>query len=451
MPGLNFFHSFKNIVKKIYKNRENIKSVLLTVLILLSLILTWTLWTYKPNYGVLENPRTLKQLEVPDVKTVTDVIQPSQILKHTGDKISGVVGNEKFERKAVSQLKNTRFYDPQIKTFDPDDTRDFKNGEYIEMVFPANMPPDVYSQIFNLSGNGNYSLDDVDRVYFYTTKTNEIRAWLVSYPKKQKIVARTSFAYEDFKKAMNEAHLVPFTKFDDARLNNKNEEVINRRFYFPTEHVTFASYSFYTPPVKDETIERYKKALFKDQMSIKSSSRNSREYYTDDKSEMDIFNNRLTYTNFALDTGEGDVNVMDHKSVLFDSVNFVNTHAGWGGSYFLSSLSDNEATFHLEMKGLPVLSPEMELRLSRENNEINKYSRSLLKMTELVNKSKKGQSIESAKEVISRLKNEYDLTLVEDVRIGYEMSQVNGQVCTLEPKWFIREGDEWQPLFVKDE
>jgi regulatory protein YycH of two-component signal transduction system YycFG len=34
---------------------ENIKSGILTLLVLVSILLTWNLWTYQPNYETMEN------------------------------------------------------------------------------------------------------------------------------------------------------------------------------------------------------------------------------------------------------------------------------------------------------------------------------------------------------------------------------------------------------------
>ena len=38
---------------------ENIKTTILTFLVLLSGLLTWNIWTYQPNYESMENQKTV--------------------------------------------------------------------------------------------------------------------------------------------------------------------------------------------------------------------------------------------------------------------------------------------------------------------------------------------------------------------------------------------------------
>ena len=40
---------------------EKIKSIILTLLVLVSILLTWNLWTYQPNYDTMENSNTVSR------------------------------------------------------------------------------------------------------------------------------------------------------------------------------------------------------------------------------------------------------------------------------------------------------------------------------------------------------------------------------------------------------
>lgn len=61
MTWRKIYNAIKFIVKSVYKNFEVIKSIVLVFLIALSLVLTWSLWTLKPNYTAIEDTRTVKK------------------------------------------------------------------------------------------------------------------------------------------------------------------------------------------------------------------------------------------------------------------------------------------------------------------------------------------------------------------------------------------------------
>lgn len=61
---------------------ENIKSVILTILVLLSLLLTWNLWTYQPNYDTMENNKTVAEVTVSEKQEVKKIVSPDSVIFH---------------------------------------------------------------------------------------------------------------------------------------------------------------------------------------------------------------------------------------------------------------------------------------------------------------------------------------------------------------------------------
>ena len=54
---------------------ENIKSGILTFLVLVSILLTWNLWTYQPNYETMENSNYVEEVTVSEKQEVQKIVQ----------------------------------------------------------------------------------------------------------------------------------------------------------------------------------------------------------------------------------------------------------------------------------------------------------------------------------------------------------------------------------------
>ncbi|KSU81700.1 MULTISPECIES: YycH family regulatory protein [Fictibacillus] len=452
MTWRKIYNAIKFVVKSVYKNFEVIKSVVLVFLIALSLVLTWSLWTLKPNYAAIEDTRTVKKAEVTDTKKVTDVIRPSQVIFYDKNSYRGMPANDKFISRINQMLDNTKFFDTKTRPFNGVDDQ-LKQKEYIEVIYPTDMTSDLYSQIFNMaSSGGSFAIPTADRVIFYKKDTNEVEAHIISYSQRKMITASTTFPFDSLKNIINDAKtgVLEYEPFNVESGTNEGAQVA-RRFYFPKHSFTLNSYSYLARTVNEDTIDRYKNALFPDPSTVKSG--NTGDYYTDENSALEInrTSNRIKYTNFAQEPDE-DI-TQQTRSPLFNSVDFINNHAGWGNPYFFYNLdpSSGSVAFLPFVRGIPIIGGNMEMRLDWTNNELNDYQRSMAELVIDENSFKpKEVRLQGAEQIKAALK-EYDMSLVNKLAVGYDMSHEKGQdnVYMLKPAWFVNYGPnhDWQPLF----
>ncbi|SFE97197.1 Two-component signal transduction system YycFG, regulatory protein YycH [Bacillus sp. OV194] len=454
MTWSKIYNIIKFVAKSVYRNFEVIKSVLLIFLIMLSLIMTWSLWTLKPNYSNLEETRTLKKAQVTDTKKITDVIRPSQIIYYDKNSYRGMPANDNFIERVNQMLENTKFYESRNRPSTNIDEK-LKNKEYIEVIYPTDMTADIYSQIFNLtSSGGTFTIPSADRVIFYKKDTNEVEAHIISYTQRKMITASTTFPFDSLKNIINNAKsgVLEYEPYDVERDTDQGVEV-SRRFYFPKQSFELNSYSYLSRSINSDTIDRYKNALFRDPGNVKSG--NTGEYYTDESSALDVNRNtnRIKYTNFT--QGPDEDMTQQTRSPLFNSVDFINNHAGWGNPYYFYNLDPTSGSveFLLFVRGIPVIKSDMEMKLGWTNNELNEYQRSLVELVMDENEysfKPKKVKLQSAAEVKAALKD-YDMSLVNKLAVGYEMTHARGQenVYNLQPKWFVNYGPshDWQPLF----
>jgi regulatory protein YycH of two-component signal transduction system YycFG len=86
---------------------EKIKTIILTVLVLASIVLTGALWTYQPKYDFMENADSdyIQNVSVSNAQVDAGIIiRPSKILIHKDGKHYGIV-QETEMNKLMKQVK----------------------------------------------------------------------------------------------------------------------------------------------------------------------------------------------------------------------------------------------------------------------------------------------------------------------------------------------------------
>ena len=76
---------------------ENIKSIILGILIVTSLLLTWNLWTYQPSYDELQETKVVQEVSLGPEKNVRDVVRPNQVVFHLNNEYYGTIQVQEIE------------------------------------------------------------------------------------------------------------------------------------------------------------------------------------------------------------------------------------------------------------------------------------------------------------------------------------------------------------------
>ena len=127
---------------------EKIKSILLTVLVALSIFLTWNLWTYQPEYDVIESTEAF-DVSIGDERKELELIQPYKVFYHDEEQITGSP-NEKEIDKVLEQMSSWRLTDAK------DISSQYSQSEIenlvhspgrIELVFPDSLPLSSYNKV----------------------------------------------------------------------------------------------------------------------------------------------------------------------------------------------------------------------------------------------------------------------------------------------------------------
>ncbi|KQL51303.1 hypothetical protein AN964_20155 [Heyndrickxia shackletonii] len=422
---------------------ETIKTIILTLLVAGSIYLTWSVWTYKPSYHELNQDVTNTPISA--AKKIPDLIKPNKIVLHQNHTHLGTVEVTEIDR-VINEMQEWHFFDIGTqKTLTDNELRYFiQENNHMEIDFPSRVPFEVYKGILqiNKKQTSNIYFDKIvidfekgaqkeKNIYFIDTENRKMASSSVSNNEIQAFLNRTKQKQKSV-----------YSPYEFVELGN------NHYTFLPKSTTSISQYE-YTIKDKDE-LESFKKILFNDPNSIqKSESKDKIEYFSSTSlMKIDLKNNMLSFVNPA----ENLSYKSDPRTLLNQSINFVNEHGGWTGEYRFFNLDNNshQVIFRLFMDGYPVFNSNDMAEIQQiwgENDEIYEYRRPYVALETQWNYSKK--TLPSGKQVLKDLlaNPHIQKNSIQDLEIGYtmQMDPDTSEAFSFEPKWYCLYEGTWSP------
>ncbi|MGJ7911117.1 YycH family regulatory protein [Neobacillus sp. LXY-1] len=428
---------------------ENSKSIILTILVLISIFLTWNLWTYQPNYEELDSSPNVAEVTLSEKQEVQKIIRPDRVLYHVKDEHYGTNNTDELD-KLVREMSKWSFMDVKNYTDKVGKLNDISHeAGNVEIMFPGEVPIELYRSVlkieqkkipafnFNriiinvaLSGNEN------GIVYFISTENQQVYMSHIS-------AANISALNRDFFK--NATRLPKYFAYNASS---------NRTIFLPEEETEMMTYK-YLP--KTLNSEEFKEALFSDPSFVQKSLLPQGEEYNNDSSKMTInYNtNMLSYVNPTAD----DDYIDSSYGLVKRSIDFVNEHGGWTDPFRYVSKNDyhSNVIFRLYTNdGYPVFNPNglSEIAEVWGRNEISSYVRPNIELELRLTAEMQKVSRPSGHDALKFLQNKKNFKpeLLEDLVLGYRMGvdSQESKVILLEPAWFYRYDKTWGQITMED-
>ncbi|MDF2607568.1 MAG: YycH family regulatory protein [Bacillales bacterium] len=431
--------------------REIVKSYILSILIILSLVLSWYIWTIKPVYETIEENKVIQDVQIGPKKVLRDIIFPKQLIIHKYQLHYGVTKIEDLdvllEQFSEWKLKN---FEKITNISGNENFLKFVHGtEKLETIYPT--PVSIKTMKDNFE---EIHLDDLsfnfDRILVSVANKNtqNPKIFFVNYSKQE--------IYQ-------------------ADVSNINFNVLKRNYYFGVEKFpTYFPYyikknnTVFLPEAKTKTYlmtflteeidqELFKDALFIDPKFVKKNTSKSFESFTD--------GTRLLKVNYKMSNIEYvnpvsiDKTKKEEIESLHQSISFINDHGGFNDNYTLykNDQQNKFSIFRLNYDNIPVFSKGnfSSIKIKWGNDEAINYSHPLFKLSFPIEREKKTIDLESGYDIISLIKFEknFDRDLLEDITIAYELSLNDsiGNVAKLEPVWIIKYAGNWKKLSYNNE
>ncbi|MBC2012102.1 two-component system activity regulator YycH [Listeria cossartiae] len=425
--------------------KTGFRSFVLTILVVLSIVLSYFIWKGQPDYEAI-NVKEIEKTTIDKTMTTSQVFKPYKLAVNSNDNnyqsLDADLLNElmaqgkafSFSEVVLANKKSSEDYEKLIH----------KNGT-IEIIFPNDIPFSIFAQIFQVEGEGLESAF-FNRIVFDINNTDTGLHSVYFANDDQENIYQSSLQNKDIDK------IEKIVKKNEGKLTQNDKLLSNKRNLFLSTEKTKLDRKKYI--IDSLEINLFTSALFQDSGTVKSEGNT----YTDGSSviEMDTDNKVLEYVNPSQErTNPEDLSSVKRAGLIQDSFNFVNDHAGWtgDGAYYFTGYAGESATtnFSLFIDNLQVYNENgmADISVTEGLEAVYKYMRPFFRLDTDVPGEKKEVTLQSSYSVYSALAQNPNVNAeeVEDIVPGYHMtrSESSGmnRLVTLEPTWLYKYHDKW--------
>jgi len=427
---------------------EQIKSVILFVLVLLSITLTFSIWTYKPNYKTIEKTRPV-DVSVEKKRQLVEIFKPYRMVFHEGGIWRGTDRYGEME-SILQQMQNWQVTNLELVRKNANSTT--MNGlvegdNRFTLFFPDEIPYQIFQSLLPLNDAKvvNMSFDQMIVSWGQFPKTEELTVFFANTKKKQLYKAKIHVNSVGIftKQVIEQSHnLERYTAFTRD---------IGSSFYLPAEESKMMQYTYL---ISTSSIDRFKNALFSKPKIVKNSvdDANAEENYTDGISMMTVNNNKKVL-DFVNTTASDNLDSLEVSKLILNTFDFINQHGGWTGDFRYDTLDyhNKKVIYQLYEEDYPVYAASLVTSTQIEtvwgDNQIARYIRPYYKLVTVPEND--ALTIMNGQEVIDHLRKtkNVDFKEIKEIRPGYYLKKNDGlNVFILKPTWFYLINGEWTPL-----
>ncbi|MCU6602034.1 two-component system activity regulator YycH [Peribacillus frigoritolerans] len=426
-------------------NFERAKSIILIILVGTSIFLTWSIWTYEPEYDPFEQSSEFIKIKS-DVQIVSDVIKPVSILFH-GNGQHFQTSNPAEINEMEKQFSQWRFrgikeisVNRLQRKFD-----DFVHEDgSIEIEFSDDIPISLYKTVLNITDKEvKFSFDRII-IKQKNISGNESAVYFVSYD--QRKIYQGMVDSKKLRNFMDSFYRGSYDKHPEYTAETINSK---RTLFVPENPVEINRLQYY---IDSLDIGDLKSALFINPKYVRQEPVSVGEEYTDGTRLMTV--NKENYLISYINPAQKSKLFDSSSDLLQKSIDFINEHAGWeNNNYRFAYMSEHEqrVVFRLFVNGYPAFNESgmTEIEQIWGKEEIYSYDRPYFKLDSVLPSVGSAKTLPSGKEVVNQLKSKdnVDFNSVEDILIGYKLDKSLDSklvtLVTLEPTWYYRVGDKW--------
>lgn len=416
---------------------ESAKSLLLIILIGTSLILTFGMWNYRAEYKPLSDVESIDEADLGgDIQEVGDLVQPNDLVfKMNGEFFSYKDPEDSME--FFEDIQQWELTDITRKDLEEDS----ETGAEVEIIFPTEVPLSLFDTILNvdstLTNNTNFY---VDRFSIDLREEEEVLHVEFVSTDREEVVEGTIYSTTNYDRLLSIFGELTEGEYEEKQLVADAA----RDFYIPIEEKTLTSYTYTFDTIEAVDIRNI---MFSNPnvVSVSETAPGSIMYRTDNR-QLNI----ASYGMRFIDVAEKN-NEPTNNSVLQQSLTNINEHKGFTGDYRLESFTEDSIAYRMYQFQYPVVNNSyMDLSIiyqEWQNDQLNKYNRSLVSLNTVVNTSKK--ELRSGEEIINSIQQNENTADIQDVQIAYRLTiqtDDNGDYVLLEPEWYQRINNSWSTV-----
>jgi regulatory protein YycH of two-component signal transduction system YycFG len=422
---------------------EQIKSIILTLLVVSSIFLTWNLWTYQPSLEPIEENNITEDIVISAKKDIREIILPFKLFYHRNDKTFGTQRHHEIER-IINQMSTWNIYGVTdiTRMLTDDEFKELVHGkDRVELIYPDVISFDVYKNILKFNDT-DLPAETFDRIVIETTAESSDFAtvYFVSYSEQRVFEARIDNSalqtFEDnfVSKSLKHPEYFAYDPTD------------SRRIYLPENSIDTNSYNYVTSPV---SLDLFVNALFSEPNLVSHELTNIGDEYNDDTSLMRVYTNNKTFSFVNIqEEAEEETNV---TNLITQTSSFINDHGGWPQDastyqYFSVRQPQRMVQYRMFMHDLPVFNESGKSEFSVVLGKVNiyKYSRPYISLTSAIPSETSSVTLPSGREVLDRLaEDNVNPEQIEDIILGFKLGNEASSIVSLEPAWYYKFAGAW--------
>ncbi|RSL29525.1 hypothetical protein D7Z54_30670 [Salibacterium salarium] len=434
--------------------KERIKSWVLTVLVALSVFLTWQLWTYEPEYDSLSEESTYApNEELGEERSLQDVVEPDQLVIHNGERHAALNATDDLFSSFYDDLLESRIDNLTLdQNFEDDELYDSPRA--VEVIYPTPIPSEVMEQILNFEEDTpNLSLDTIDRILVQDGggDTESLQVQFVSHEESFVLEGETNFSLSEFR----EQYILQMNDYTSVfGYELENDASVTETIYLPEDPVTYNTLSDTSTEID---YNNFVGLLFSESDYVEQYRQDNQEAsFTDGNRMMSVEENGsyLTYVNPVY--SENNTDSQNH--VINTTFQFVNSRGGWNDHYRLydwkEQSQEDTSTYRMVVAGLPIFTSSgadlTSINVSRSAGQVSEYSRPLFTLDDTPIDSRGSMELVSGQEVINYAEDQFEPSQLEDFQVGYQMEKQDSLVVRFEPNWYVKYDGAWYPVNPKE-
>lgn len=424
---------------------EQAKSLLLFLLVTSSIVLTFIIWTYTPDYKSIE--QTANNItEIGKKKNVESVIKPAKLLYRQNDEFKGTF-NPSMMNDVLDSFRN--WQDMRIEEREPNLSAArlnnlIRDNQRITVDFSGPVPFSVFNKTF-LSSENEMPETTFDSLIidWKSYKDNQLQLFFISAS--NSVMHRAQVTLIDATTFYDKL-IEPSNRFADYR---EIERTATTSLYVPEEPVEALQYKYYTDDISPNS---FKNILFtKPSIVQRNVDDVGNEKYTDGMGLMtvDTYRRAINYVYPAA----GSRTIMTATELMDKSFEFINEHGGLTADYRLTSISPetSRVNYQLYLQGYPVFSDTIATDISTTwgQKRIFRYDRPYYSLDIDFTSANDARILPSGVEIVQQVQQYKDIVFseVDDIRIGYDLTRdEEKQLLVLEPAWYVVTNNEAQRI-----
>lgn len=414
------------------RKRERFKSILLVCLVFSSLLLSYLIITYKPDYELFTRRTQQKVQEgdknnlvgflIPDVMVKTyPGMREEAIVPNSITKISSVeaVKDKQTLKELLVELSKGESTEVRVRNRNIEDITTNNTSEKISIVYKEALDSALVKALFFSEENSNVSLE-FDTIALLKDRPNMLYLYKKDDKNYLQVMLKEA-VYDKINEKFNE------TKKDYAKYSLNNKFIYLKE---ADEEKVIDEYS-----VEEVNITRLAKDVFVKKDDVRVGSDNE---ITDGYAILKSQNHRIVYTNPSNEGGKE----VGTTVAINNTVNFLELGYASDTNYQLTTSLDGITIFQETHKESIVFSKEGHADIVSEDNSNGIYrltSPKKLTKTYLSSKQVNLFEVEKTEYVINYLYNNTNLKNVTDIVLGYEKTyNKENNSFSYTPTWYVK-------------